>query len=257
MKDLRAGLGPSMSAMFKILMILQWTVTREQAQRRSPTAETRGIFTLRQSGGHGPTFVRCSGTAASRAPRSVRLPDAFGCPEKHRAARSSTPVLLMPERSLADDALVYSFTLLPGILVSDVDEPMGGNSTVWPNTYLRVERYFRERDGHSLEHADGMTSGVRLPRPVPITGKTDDILLAHYQPASTASPTCLTTFVACAFAGSRCADSTITASSQCRISGVTDDAWCSVSLSARPGTGGVRKATSRASETSRATRTVG
>ena len=40
----------------------------------------------------------------------------------------------------------------------------------------------------SLERGDVTTSGIRLPRPIPITGKSSDIIFAHYQLAHAASP---------------------------------------------------------------------
>ena len=93
-----------------------------------------------------------------------------------------------PYNGLPDDGVVHGFTLLLGIMLSDVDEPLSGNFTVWPGTHLKLERHFRDHGVHSLERGDVTTSGIRLPRPIPITGKSGDIVLAHYQLAHAASP---------------------------------------------------------------------
>ena len=93
-----------------------------------------------------------------------------------------------PDNGLPDDGTVYNFTMLLGIFLSDVDAPLSGNFTVWPGTHLRLERYFREHGVHSLERGEVTASRIRLPRPVPLTGKSGDIVLAHYQLAHAASP---------------------------------------------------------------------
>ena len=67
------------------------------------------------------------------------------------------------------------FTLLLGVMLSDVDEPLSGNFTVWPGTHLRLEQHFRDHGVQSLERGDVTTSGIRLPRPVPITGKSGEV----------------------------------------------------------------------------------
>ena len=42
-----------------------------------------------------------------------------------------------PDNGLPDDGIVYNFTLLLGVFLSDVDAPLSGNFTVWPGTHLR------------------------------------------------------------------------------------------------------------------------
>lgn len=61
----------------------------------------------------------------------------------------------------------------------------GGGTSV-----LRLEGRFRERGVRSLARADVTTSGIRRPEPVPvpITGKSGDLVLAHDEPTRTASP---------------------------------------------------------------------
>ena len=93
-----------------------------------------------------------------------------------------------PDNGLPDDGIVYNFTLLLGVLLSDVDAPLGGNFTVWPGTHLQLERYFRDHGVRALERGEVPASRIGLPRPVPLTGKSCGIVLAHYQLAHAASP---------------------------------------------------------------------
>lgn len=93
-----------------------------------------------------------------------------------------------PWNGLPDDAVVYGHTLLLGVMLSDVAEPLSGNFTVWPGTHRTLERHFRQHGVQSLERGEVTATGIRLPRPFPITGKPGDIVLAHYQLAHAASP---------------------------------------------------------------------
>ena len=93
-----------------------------------------------------------------------------------------------PDNGLPDDGIGYNFTLLLGVFLSDVDAPLSGNFTVWPGTHLRLARYCREHGVNELERGKASASRIRLPRPVPLTGKSGDIMLAHYQLAHAASP---------------------------------------------------------------------
>ena len=56
-----------------------------------------------------------------------------------------------PENGLPDAGVVYNFTLLLGVFLSDVDAPFSGNFTVWPGTHLKLEQYFRDHGVHALE----------------------------------------------------------------------------------------------------------
>ena len=93
-----------------------------------------------------------------------------------------------PWNGLPDDGVVYAYTLLLGVILSDIDAPFSGNFTVWPGTHRTLEQHFRQHGVQSLERGDVTTSGIRLPRPIPITGSSGDIVLAHYQLAHAASP---------------------------------------------------------------------
>ena len=93
-----------------------------------------------------------------------------------------------PHNGVPDDGVVRNFTLLLGVMLSDVPAPFSGNFTVWPGTHHRMERYFRDHGVNSLEGGSVGTLGLRLPKPVAVVGKAGDIVLAHYQVAHTASP---------------------------------------------------------------------
>ena len=93
-----------------------------------------------------------------------------------------------PENGVPDDGVVRNFTMLLGVMLSDVAAPLSGNFTVWPGTHRRMERYFREHGVNSLQGGSVGEIGVRLPKAAPVIGKAGDIVLAHYQVAHTASP---------------------------------------------------------------------
>ena len=92
-----------------------------------------------------------------------------------------------PTNGVPDDGVVRNFTLLLGVMLSDVTAPFGGNFTVWPGTHRRLARHFRAHGVNSLA-GGGIPPGTRLPEPVPLTGRAGDIVLAHYQVVHAASP---------------------------------------------------------------------
>lgn len=73
---------------------------------------------------------------------------------------------------------IKNFTLLVGVLLSDLPTPDSGNFTVWPGTHHLYEQYFREQGPRSL--LQGMPQ-VCLPQPKQILGQTGDVVLCHYQ----------------------------------------------------------------------------
>jgi ectoine hydroxylase-related dioxygenase (phytanoyl-CoA dioxygenase family) len=73
---------------------------------------------------------------------------------------------------------IASFTMLLGVMLSDVSDDFAGNLTVWPGTHGIYESYFRE---HGPESLLSCMPPVDLPQPVQLTGKAGDIVLCHYQ----------------------------------------------------------------------------
>jgi hypothetical protein len=73
---------------------------------------------------------------------------------------------------------VRSFTLLVGVILSDVTGPGAGNLTVWPGSHRRYESYFRDHGPKSL--LGGMPP-IALPDPVEVIGRVGDVVLCHYQ----------------------------------------------------------------------------
>jgi hypothetical protein len=73
---------------------------------------------------------------------------------------------------------VRSFTLLVGVILSDVNGPGAGNLTVWPGSHRLYESYFRDNGPKSL--LGGMPP-IALPDPVELTGRVGDVVLCHYQ----------------------------------------------------------------------------
>jgi phytanoyl-CoA dioxygenase PhyH len=73
---------------------------------------------------------------------------------------------------------VRSFTLLVGVILSEVTGPGAGNLTVWPGSHRLYESYFRDKGPQSL--LGGMPP-IALPHPVEVTGSVGDVVLGHYQ----------------------------------------------------------------------------
>ena len=80
---------------------------------------------------------------------------------------------------------IEHFTMLAGVLLSDMTEPNCGNFTVWPGTHRLFEAYFRQHTPQSL--LNGMPK-IDLPEPVAIQGRAGDVVLTHYQLAHSVSP---------------------------------------------------------------------
>ena len=78
---------------------------------------------------------------------------------------------------------VRSFTLLVGVVLSDVTAPGAGNLTVWPGSHRVYESYFRDVGAKALVR--GMPP-VALPEPRELTGRAGDVVLCHYQLAHAA-----------------------------------------------------------------------
>ncbi|HWE19150.1 MAG TPA: phytanoyl-CoA dioxygenase family protein [Hyphomicrobiaceae bacterium] len=80
---------------------------------------------------------------------------------------------------------ILSFTMLVGVMLSDVEAAGSGNLLVWPGTHHLYQDYFRRQGPRSL--LEGMPD-VALPPSVPVTGRAGDLVLCHYQLAHAAGP---------------------------------------------------------------------
>lgn len=83
------------------------------------------------------------------------------------------------------EGTIGNFTMLLGVLLSDVPAPLMGNLTVWPGTHTLYEGYFREHGPQSL--LQGMPP-VEMPTAEPVTGRAGDVVLVHYQVAHGVGP---------------------------------------------------------------------
>ena len=73
---------------------------------------------------------------------------------------------------------ILNFTMLLGVVLSDVPQPFSGNLAVWPGTHHLYEQYFQEHGWESL--LNGMPP-VELPQPEQLTAQAGDVVLCHYQ----------------------------------------------------------------------------
>lgn len=83
----------------------------------------------------------------------------------------STPTNGVPPGTLAH------FTMLCGVLLSDLPDEWSGNFTVFPGSHRRYGEWFRDHD--PIELAGGMPP-VDMGEPKQITGRAGDVVLAHY-----------------------------------------------------------------------------
>lgn len=80
---------------------------------------------------------------------------------------------------------IQNFTMLVGVMLSDLTEWNAGNLAVWPGTHRLYEKYFQEHGPEAL--LNGMPP-IDMPDPVQLTGKAGDLVLCHYQLAHGVSP---------------------------------------------------------------------
>lgn len=75
--------------------------------------------------------------------------------------------------------VISRFTMLAGVLLSDVPEKYMGNLTVYPGTHRRIADYIKANGTKPLRA--GLADKIPMPEPVQITGKAGDAVLCHYQ----------------------------------------------------------------------------
>lgn len=90
---------------------------------------------------------------------------------------------------------ILNFTMLIGVLLSDLPHVDSGNFTVWPGTHRLTEQYFQEHGADSLLDYAGRSAhflkekiGQQMPEPEQVTGKAGDIIISHFQLAHGIGP---------------------------------------------------------------------
>jgi hypothetical protein len=110
--------------------------------------------------------------------RFPTMQDPPGAPRPHLDGMY-TPTNGVPEGQ------ILNFTMLLGVMLSDLPRPNAGNLAVWPGTHRIYEQFFREHTPQSL--LNGMPD-VPLPQPVQMLGRAGDVVLCHYQLAHGIAP---------------------------------------------------------------------
>jgi hypothetical protein len=81
------------------------------------------------------------------------------------------------------DNEVYSFTVLAGVLLSDLPIANGGNFTVWPGTHTVVAQWF-QANGTRFEQSSVAYAGLgalgHTSEPRAVCGSAGDLILSHY-----------------------------------------------------------------------------
>lgn len=95
-----------------------------------------------------------------------------------------------PHNGVPSDGELHGFTVLAGVLLSDLPEPGHGNFTVWPGSHMAVARWFSQRasQGRRPARVDNPDEFFRetaavaysAAQPVAVTGCAGDLILAHY-----------------------------------------------------------------------------
>jgi hypothetical protein len=86
--------------------------------------------------------------------------------------------------AVPSDGRIHGFTVLAGLLLSDLPGPGQGNLTVWPRTHIAMAEWFREHgttveDPQSFFRATEAVAAATS-EPVMVTGHAGDLLLAHH-----------------------------------------------------------------------------
>lgn len=74
---------------------------------------------------------------------------------------------------------ISRFTMLAGVLLSDLPGKYMGNLTVYPGTHRTIADYIKANGTSSLRA--GLGRVIEMPEGVQITGKAGDAVLCHYQ----------------------------------------------------------------------------
>lgn len=116
------------------------------------------------------------GQIALRFPRRIEPP--FPAPQPHLDGIHS-PNNGVPEGE------IHNFTMLCGVLLSDLPIENAGNFSVWPGSHRGFEAHFRE---HGYEALKDGTPKIEMPAPRQIIARAGDAVVCHYQLAHGIAP---------------------------------------------------------------------
>lgn len=74
---------------------------------------------------------------------------------------------------------ISRFTMLVGVLLSDLPEKYMGNFTAYPGTHRQIAEFIKEHGTAPLRA--GLAGKIDLPDAAQITGKAGDAIICHYQ----------------------------------------------------------------------------
>lgn len=74
---------------------------------------------------------------------------------------------------------ISRFTMLVGVLLSDLPDRYMGNFTAYPGTHRKIAEFIKANGTEPLRA--GLAGKIDLPDAVQVTGKAGDVVLCHYQ----------------------------------------------------------------------------
>ena len=158
----------------------------EEYRARSFCPELQRDGAITDLAGGGAVFAAAEsllGAGRVRRPRTGQIALSFPAAGTPQRAHPHLDGMYTPTNGVPRGEIL-SFTMLAGVMLSDVTAPSSGNLVVWPGSHQLFEDYFRRRGPRSL--LEGMPD-VPLGDPVPVTGVAGDAVLCHYQLAHAAA----------------------------------------------------------------------
>jgi hypothetical protein len=113
---------------------------------------------------------------------ALRFPAAPG--EPGRTPGAHIDGLPSSANGVPADGRIYGFTLLAGVLLSDLWDEGHGNLTVFPGTHRHMAAWFAENGTHFRDASVVYQANARIAAeqssPVAVCGRAGDLVLAHY-----------------------------------------------------------------------------
>jgi Phytanoyl-CoA dioxygenase (PhyH) len=130
--------------------------------------------------------------AAELVGRPILAPEQGQIALRYPIAPGGAPLVLGPHvdgvatklNRVPDDGKIHGFTLLAGVMLSDVPAAGNGNFTLWPGSHLSLARWFAEH-GTSIPDPDAFFRATEdvcdaTAEPVALTGNAGDLVLSHH-----------------------------------------------------------------------------